>query len=137
MQPSDEPSAGVPPELYGLTDEEVAERVAEGRVNARADVKTKSVGQIMRDHTFTFFNAVNLCLAVLVMITGQYRNMLFMGVVLSNLVIGIVQELRAKRMVDRLTILTASSWGISSLSWKCSVCRKHAARTLFILSYLL
>lgn len=108
MQPSDEPSAGVPPELYGLTDEEVAERVAEGRVNARADVKTKSVGQIMRDHTFTFFNAVNLCLAVLVMITGQYRNMLFMGVVLSNLVIGIVQELRAKRMVDRLTILTAS-----------------------------
>ncbi len=97
-----------PVSLVGLTDEEVAERVAAGKVNANADVKTKSVSQIVREHTMTFFNAVNLCLAILVIITGEYRNMLFMGVVLSNLVIGIVQELRAKRMVDRLTIITAS-----------------------------
>lgn len=96
------------PELRGLSAQEVAERVAKGRVNTNADVKTKSVSQIVRDHTMTLFNAVNLCLAILVMITGQYRNMLFMGVVLCNLVIGIVQELRAKRMVDRLSILTAS-----------------------------
>ncbi len=95
--------------LVGLTDEEVAERVAAGKVNKNADVKTKSVSQILREHTFTFFNAVNLALAVLVMITGQYRNMLFMGVVISNLLIGIVQELRAKRMVDKLTILTTSN----------------------------
>ena len=99
---------GLPDTLVGLSDQEVAERVRQGKVNTNADVKTKSVAQIMREHTFTFFNAVNLCLAVLVVITGQYRNMLFMGVVLSNLVIGIVQELRAKRMVDRLTIITAS-----------------------------
>lgn len=94
--------------LAGLTDEEVAARVAAGKVNANADVKTKSVARIVRDHTMTFFNAVNLALAALVMFTGQYRNMLFMGVVASNLVIGIAQELRAKRMVDRLTIITAS-----------------------------
>ncbi len=94
--------------LKGLSSAEVAERVAQGRVNTNADVKTKSVPQIVRDHTMTFFNAVNMVLAVLVMLTGEYRNMLFMGVVLSNLVIGIWQELRAKRMVDRLSILTAS-----------------------------
>ena len=94
--------------LTGLTDAEVAERVAQGRVNTNADVKTKSVPQIVREHTFTFFNAVNLCLAILVLFTGQYRNMLFMGVVFSNLGIGIFQEVRAKRMVDRLTIITAS-----------------------------
>ena len=95
--------------LVGLTDEEVAARVADGRVNTNAEVKTKSVSQIVRGHTLTFFNAVNLALALLVMVTGEYRNMLFMGVVFSNLFIGIFQEVRAKRMVDRLTIITASN----------------------------
>ena len=92
--------------LRGLTDEEVAERVAEGRTNANTDVKTKSVGQILSEHAFTLFNAVNLALALLVLLTGQYRNMLFMCVVGANLVIGVSQEIRAKRMVDKLTILT-------------------------------
>ncbi|MBR3234229.1 MAG: haloacid dehalogenase, partial [Atopobiaceae bacterium] len=73
------------PKLMGLTDAEVAQRVAEGLVNTNADVKTKSVSQIVSEHTFTFFNAVNLCLAILVMFTGEYKNMLFMGVVFSNL----------------------------------------------------
>lgn len=110
MQPSQATAGRRAPEpLVGLTDEEVAERVAAGKVNTNADVKTKSVSQIIREHTMTFFNGINLVLAILVMITGQYRNMLFMGVVLSNLVIGIVQELRAKRMVDELTIITASN----------------------------
>ena len=95
--------------LWGLSDEEVAQRVAAGKVNANADVKTKSVQQIVREHTFTFFNAVNMVLALFVIFTGQYKNMLFMGVVLSNLAIGIFQEVRAKRMVDRLTIITASN----------------------------
>ena len=96
-------------------------RVAEGKVNTNADVKTKSVPQIVRDHTMTFFNGINLVLAILVMITGQYRNMLFMGVVLSNLVIGIVQELRAKRMVDRLTIITASDVTVIRNGEECAI----------------
>lgn len=93
-------------ELAGLTDEEVAERVADGRTNANTDVRTKSVGQIVAEHALTLFNAVNLALALLVLLTGQYRNMLFMLVVAANLLIGVAQEVRAKRMVDRLTILT-------------------------------
>ena len=54
----------------------------------------------------TLFNGVNLALALLVLLTGQYRNMLFTCVVGANLVIGVTQEIRAKRMVDKLTILT-------------------------------
>ena len=92
--------------LRGLTDAEVAERVAEGRTNANTDVKTKSVRQIVAEHALTLFNGVNLALALLVLVTGQYRNMLFMCVVGANLLIGVTQEIRAKRMVDRLTILT-------------------------------
>ena len=90
----------------GLTDEEVAERVAGGRTNATTEVRTKSVRQILKEHALTLFNAVNLALALLVLITGQYRNMFFMIVVAANYVVGVVQEVRAKRMVDRLTILT-------------------------------
>lgn len=92
--------------LRGLTQAEVAERVADGRTNANTDVRTKSVGQILAEHALTLFNGVNLALALLVLLTGQYRNMLFMCVVGANLVIGVSQEIRAKRMVDKLTILT-------------------------------
>ncbi|MDO4805660.1 MAG: HAD-IC family P-type ATPase [Coriobacteriales bacterium] len=95
------------PTPTGLTSAEVAERVAAGKTNANTDVKTKSVVQILREHTFTLFNLVNVALAALVAITGQYRNMTFMLVVIINLVIGVVQETRAKQMVDKLSILTA------------------------------
>ena len=68
-------------ELRGLTDDEVAERASRGLINANTDVKTKTVRQIVAEHALTLFNAVNLALAVLVLFTGQYRNMLFMCVV--------------------------------------------------------
>ncbi|MBR6228525.1 MAG: HAD-IC family P-type ATPase [Eubacterium sp.] len=70
--------------------------------------KTKSVSQIIATHTLTYFNFLNLVLFVLVLISGQYKNMLFMGVVISNSLIGIVQELRVKKLIDRLTVLTAT-----------------------------
>ena len=93
--------------LTGLSSAEVAERIAQGKINANTDAKTKSIGQIIREHSLTLFNFVNIGLAVLVGITGQYRNMTFMLVVIFNLVIGVVQEVRAKKMVDQLSILTA------------------------------
>ena len=92
--------------LFGLTDEQVAERVASGLTNANTDPKTKSIKQIFAEHTFTLFNGINVFLAVIVLFTGQLRNMAFMGVVFFNMAVGIVQEVRAKQMVDRLTILT-------------------------------
>ena len=70
--------------------------------------KTKSVSQIIAAHTLTYFNFLNLVLCVLVLISGQYKNMLFMGVVISNSLIGIIQELRVKKLIDRLSVLTAT-----------------------------
>ena len=94
--------------LRGLSSAEVAQRVEEGRTNANTDVKTKTIPQILREHTFTLFNLVNLVLALLVLSTGQLRNMTFMLVVFINLFVGVWQEIRAKRMVDSLSILTAN-----------------------------
>ena len=79
--------------------------IEETRITMR---KTKSVSQIIATHTLTYFNFLNLVLFVLVLISGQYKNMLFMGVVISNSLIGIIQELRVKKLIDRLTVLTAT-----------------------------
>ena len=99
-------------ELYseqprGLTEDEVEYRIAAGLTNANTDVKTKTVWQILAEHTLTLFNAVNLAMAILVATTGQWRNMLFMVVVVLNIVIGVFQEIRAKRSVDKLALLAA------------------------------
>ena len=107
--------------LRGLTDEEVAERVADGRVNANTDVKTKSVGQILSEHAFTLFNGVNLAMSVLIFLTGQYRNLLFLCVVLANLLIGVFQEVRAKKMVDELSIMTQKRVRVLRASGECEL----------------
>ena len=81
--------------IAGLSEQEVAERKAQGKVNANSDVQTKTVRQIIADHAFTLFNGINLIMFVLVLTTGQIKNALFIGVVISNLVIGVFQEIRA------------------------------------------
>lgn len=95
----------VAPELSGLTSAEVNQRVAEGKTNTDGGPKTKSVAQIIAGHTFTLFNGVNLVLAGLVIVTGSWRNLVFLTVVFANLIIGIVQEVRSKRTIDKLSIL--------------------------------
>ena len=95
----------VAPELGGLCAAEVQERRERGETNAYAGPRTKSVAQIVRGHTFTLFNGVNLVLACMVALTGSWRNLSFMCVVLCNLAIGIFQEIRSKRTIDRLSIL--------------------------------
>ena len=95
----------VAPELCGLSSEEVAQRLADGLTNAYAGPKTKSVGQIAAEHTFTLFNGVNLVLAGLVALTGSWRNLSYIVVVFANLFIGVFQEVRSKRTIDKLSIL--------------------------------
>lgn len=95
----------VAPELRGLSSEEVARRLADGLTNAYAGPKTKSVGQIAAEHTFTLFNGVNLVLAGLVALTGSWRNLSYIVVVFANLFIGVFQEVRSKRTIDKLSIL--------------------------------
>ena len=87
---------------------EEAKRLAEnGKANVSPSSASKSVKQIIFSNLFTFYNMLNLVLAVLVITTGSYRNMLFLGIVISNFLIGTIQELRAKKTVDSLSVLTA------------------------------
>ena len=95
-------------QLHGLSASEVAERVARGEMNVDAGVKTRSVRQIVRENVLTLFNAINAILAVFVLFTGSYKNMLFMVVIVCNACIGIVQEIRSKRTTDRLSIVASS-----------------------------
>ena len=92
----------------GLSAAEVEERVARGEVNVDAGVHTRSVRQIVRENTLTLFNAINVILAVFVLFTGSYKNMLFMIVIVCNVIIGIVQEIRSKITTDRLSIVAGS-----------------------------
>lgn len=91
----------------GLSSKEVKERVKAGLVNGDCNVKTKSVGQIIFTNVFTLFNGVNVFLAVCVAMVHSYKNLMFMGVVLWNILIGVVQEIRSKRTIDKLSLLSA------------------------------
>lgn len=91
----------------GLTAEQVEQRIKSGLSNGGSDVRTKSCGQIVCENVFTLFNLINVILAVMVLAVGSPRNALFLGVAVCNTAIGIFQELRAKRAVDKLAILSA------------------------------
>lgn len=94
--------------IVGLSTAQVAERIAAGQVNKDASLKTRSIGDILRDNLCTLFNFVNVVLAALVFFTGSYKNMLFMVIIVVNVIIGIVQEVRSKMVTDRLSIVAAS-----------------------------
>ena len=99
-------------ELRGLSDDEVRQRIKDGKVNTASTVKTKSIKRIFIDNICTVFNGINVLLFVLLLLVGSYKNLLFIGVVLFNTVIGIVQEIRSKRSVDKLTILTETKLNV-------------------------
>ena len=87
----------------GLSNEEARRRLEQGLDNRTNTAYGKTIGQILRGNLCTVFNLVNFLIAAAVLIAGSYKNVLFMGVVLSNLALGIIQELRARTAVRRLT----------------------------------
>lgn len=91
----------------GLTSAQVAERIAGGQVNGTEEIRTKSIGKILLQNLITPFNLLNAALAALVLSVGSYKNALFLGVIFLNTLIGTVQEIRAKRLIDKLKLVTA------------------------------
>lgn len=89
----------------GLTQEQIDLRHQQGLTNAESEIRTKSVKQIILHNLVTPFNILNAVLAFLILMVGSYKNLLFMGVIFSNLLIGIFQEIRAKRTIDRLALI--------------------------------
>ena len=96
----------------GLTGAEVAERRERGQVNAVDERTSRTVGEIVRANVLTRFNAILGAIAVAVLATGRWGDALFVGVLVINSLIGIVQEVRAKRTLDRLAVLNAPTAGV-------------------------
>ena len=91
----------------GLTSEEVRKRIDNGQTN-HTDISTqKTVGQIVKSNLLTYFNLIFLILTVLLCIVGSFRNLTFLPVIIGNTVIGIFQELRAKKTLDKMSMLNA------------------------------
>ena len=92
--------------IRGLSSSEVKEAAAAGKLNVQIDKTAKSVGDIIRENVFTYFNLIFLVLTILVCISGTFRSLTFLPVVVVNIFIGIIQELRAKKVLDKLSVMS-------------------------------
>ena len=94
-------------ELQGLSDAQVQERIQKGLVNHTDSNTGMTVGQIIRSNTFTYFNFIFLVIAILLCLVGSFRNLTFLPVIIINTLVGIIQEIRAKRTLEKMSILNA------------------------------
>ena len=90
----------------GLNDEQIKIRIEHDLVNHDTTVPTKTIGEIICLNLFTLFNFLNFFLGLLIIIVGAYKNLLFLGVVICNTVISIIQEIRSKIVVDKLAVIS-------------------------------
>lgn len=93
--------------IQGLTTEQVNQRKAQGYINTLIDSGEKTNQQIIKENVFTYFNGIFLFLAILVCMVGSFRSLTFLPVVIGNTLIGIIQEIRAKNVIDKMNILNA------------------------------
>ena len=98
--------------LKGLSEDEAAALEKSGKSNRLPDQSSQSVASIIISNVCTYFNAIFFGLAVLVISVGAYRNLLFLPVVIANMVIGIVQQLRAKKVLDKLSLLDVTEYTV-------------------------
>lgn len=92
---------------YGLSDAEVEERIAAHADNCKVESSTQSISDIVKSNVLTYFNLVFLILAILLGIVRAWSDMLFIPVIAANTCIGIVQEIHSKKVLDRLSIVSA------------------------------
>ena len=104
--PSGTPDGFQPTALCGLSAEEAETLQRQGLGNCVSENPGRTVLRIIADNLFTLFNLLNVLLACALLTVHAYRNMLFLGVVVSNTLIGTVQELRARKTVNRLKLLS-------------------------------
>ena len=92
----------------GLSTSEINQRIQENKVNGESKKLSKSTINIIKENIFTYFNFLNIILFIFVFTTGKYQNAMFMGAVITNALIGIIQEIRAKKLLDQIRILTTT-----------------------------
>ncbi len=96
-----------PSAAYGLTSTQVHSRIDMGMSNATGKSNSQTVGEIILKNLFTYFNLIFAILAALLIITGNYKGLTFMPIVIANTLIGIFQQIRSKRTLDKLSMLHA------------------------------
>ena len=89
----------------GLESSQVRERIAKGKVNVQIDRTAKTTKDIIRENVFTYFNLIFLIISILLIAAGAFNSLTFLPVVIANMLIGIFQELHAKKVLDGLSIL--------------------------------
>ena len=102
--------------IEGLTNDEVKERISKHLINYSDEPKTKTTKEIIKSNVFTYFNFLNILLGSLVIISGivsgrilySLKNCLFVGVIFTNTIISIVEEILAKKTIDKLNVITES-----------------------------
>lgn len=94
-------------EFNGLTAAEVNARIEAGKINIADDSSDRTTGKIIRDNLLTYFNLIFLVITVLLCIAGAFRDLTFLPIIIGNILIGVVQELRAKKTLDKMKILNA------------------------------
>ena len=92
--------------IMGLTREDVKERINEGKVNHIPKAPSRTFWQILRANLFTSFNAINIVLATIIILAGSPKNAIFVGIILVNTLIGVAQELRAKEILEKLSVIS-------------------------------
>ena len=90
---------------HGLSQKQIEERIAKGLQNTLPPSASKTNGQIFKENICTLFNLLNFLIAIALALVGAWSNLLFIAIILLNLVIGIAQELHAKKLVDELSLL--------------------------------
>ncbi|WP_195268024.1 HAD-IC family P-type ATPase [Eubacterium sp. 1001713B170207_170306_E7] len=98
-----------PDPALGLTSEQAQHRAEAGWHNRTGDRLSKTEGQIIRDNIFTFFNLLFFALALCLFMVKAYTDMLFLGIVIINVLIGIIQELKVKRTLDKIALLSGQN----------------------------
>lgn len=105
-QYQDVPVFATPADL-GLTGEQAEQRLCNGLANVSVEPPSKTLGQIIRSNVFTYFNFVFVILAIAIISVGSWRDLTFMPVVVANALIGIIQEIKSKKTLDKLSIINA------------------------------
>ena len=92
--------------LSGLTTAQVTEKIKQGKVNRPPKKSGNTIKKIILKNTFTIFNFVNIILAVMILLVGSYKNLLFILIAIANTLISIINEIRAKKTVDKMKLLS-------------------------------
>lgn len=105
----------------GLSEDQIRERIDRGMTNEQPNIVTKSYFQIFRSNVLTLFNLINFFLATLILIYGEFKNALFIGIATFNMVVGIAQEIRSKLTLEKMSLLSAPIVEVMRGGKKCEI----------------